>query len=548
MENQDELTAHYEPLLQGNYDCVDRLILNGYCSLLHNPGGLRYWYRLLHGEDDTLSTNRLMRYAGRFSKRVQAYCKKEQIPFEYCERGERKHEKAEALIPQQKNFTGIFAVFVSRSVAQLWEVKRFSNGLDIRKRKTLSFVNHYHFHIMDKDWGHITIKMCGHPPFNCQIMLNGHEWLARHPKVKKAEVTKEGNCFVDYQLSDELTRHAETIKRKGRLAKLCDRWIYKCLWFGLDYLEQQQTALRYEYSIYQIEYSRNLLFKRGRFLDQTYQGIIQLTRPKLDIPVLRTMFGARTRPYHHIGNKEKANRSSALEVRVQTPDYNLTVFQIHFGQLSVKLYDKGERTLRAEVVVHNVKKLKCKRSISNFKEIVGKLQTIMNDFMNNLFYLHHALIDQIDLTTLGQREVIGKQQMAGLHLSDQRTVDVMQSLLALSIQPCGYAARDLSQRMQQIGWEKYSPRMAAYDIKKLRAKDFITKASARKYRNTPVGIQNMNALLTLTQQHIPHTLAVIKNNSSQNAKELSSLEQHYFNIKKEIVALNEIYGIKFKAA
>jgi len=203
MEHRDKLTEHYEPLLQGSYDSVDRLILNAYCPLLHGPGGLRYWYRQTHGEDDTLTTARLMRYAGRFSRRVKSFCKKKQIPLIYCKPGERKHEKAEALIPKTKNFTGIFAIFVSRSMAPLWEVKRFSNGIDIRRKQELSFVNHYHFHIMDKEWGHITIKMCAHPPFASQIMLNGHEWLSNHPKIKKSSVQKEGNCFVDYTDADE---------------------------------------------------------------------------------------------------------------------------------------------------------------------------------------------------------------------------------------------------------------------------------------------------------------------------------------------------------
>jgi hypothetical protein len=42
------------------------------------------------------------------------------------------------------------------------------------------FVNHYSFHIWDEEWGHITFKMSGHPPFSVQVMLklNGHEYVA----------------------------------------------------------------------------------------------------------------------------------------------------------------------------------------------------------------------------------------------------------------------------------------------------------------------------------------------------------------------------------
>ena len=31
---------------------------------------------------------------------------------------------------------------------------------------------------MDPHWGHLTIKLSGHPPFGAQIIANGHEWVA----------------------------------------------------------------------------------------------------------------------------------------------------------------------------------------------------------------------------------------------------------------------------------------------------------------------------------------------------------------------------------
>jgi hypothetical protein len=37
----------------------------------------------------------------------------------------------------------------------------------------MPYVNHYSFHILDPDWGHITVKISGHPPFPAQVMLNG---------------------------------------------------------------------------------------------------------------------------------------------------------------------------------------------------------------------------------------------------------------------------------------------------------------------------------------------------------------------------------------
>ena len=49
----DELTERYRDLLQGSYDCVDRIVLNAYNSLCYSAGGFRQWWRrLMNGSDE----------------------------------------------------------------------------------------------------------------------------------------------------------------------------------------------------------------------------------------------------------------------------------------------------------------------------------------------------------------------------------------------------------------------------------------------------------------------------------------------------------------
>ncbi len=73
MAGADRFTAHYAELLDGTYDCVDRIILNGYFRLGCTPGGFRTWWRDLYGDDDNLSNHSLQRLSGRFSRRLQAW-------------------------------------------------------------------------------------------------------------------------------------------------------------------------------------------------------------------------------------------------------------------------------------------------------------------------------------------------------------------------------------------------------------------------------------------------------------------------------------------
>jgi hypothetical protein len=125
-----------------------------------------------------------------------------------------------------------------------------------------------------------------------QIMLNGHEWVERQADKQTISLQKEGNCFVGGSFQG-LNQIADTLCDQhtiGRLTELCDRWAYSsCLCFALDLDEQLRSEFRYRYSVYQIEYSRNLLFARGTLLDAVYQGLIDRSRQYLDVPKLCTL-------------------------------------------------------------------------------------------------------------------------------------------------------------------------------------------------------------------------------------------------------------------
>ena len=61
----DDFSFRYGDLITGSYDCVDRVVLNAWYPMGVNPGGLRTWWRRLHGDSDAeLDNTHLMRMAG----------------------------------------------------------------------------------------------------------------------------------------------------------------------------------------------------------------------------------------------------------------------------------------------------------------------------------------------------------------------------------------------------------------------------------------------------------------------------------------------------
>jgi hypothetical protein len=119
--------------------------------------------------------------------------------------------------------------------------------------------------------------------------------------------------------------------------------------FGLDLAEQPASGFRYACSVCQAEYSRNLIFACGARMGRVFGTVAGRTRSRLDVPSLRTLSGVNKCP------AGTAEPSLKLAVVIERPAYDLTLFKVCFGLLTLKGCTKGERVLRFEAIVHDTK-------------------------------------------------------------------------------------------------------------------------------------------------------------------------------------------------
>ena len=510
----DDFSERYGDLLTGSYDCVDRIVLNAYFSVGHNPGGFRCWWRRLHGGSDAeLDNTHLMRFAGRFARRLKAWAAANGVPVIYCKAGERKHLIAEEhLASHPPSGPGVFMVLAAKAPASVWEVRRpESTGVIGNIAKKTTYVNHYSFHIMDPAWGHVTIKMSGHPPFPAQVILNGHEYVAATARAAGIGFAKEGNCFTGIADPQRLAQVADTLSQPaaiGRLGQACDRWIYSaCLCFGLDLAEQARSGFRYAYSIYQAEYSRNLLFASGGQMEDLFDRVLDRTRSRLDIPTLRVLFGLKNRPHSN-----RAAGPPAQEIVIEKPQYGLAWFRIRFGLLQLKAYTKGEHVLRLEATVHNTKELRCRRSLENFPEIITRLAGMAERFATTLdcadiSFLPDGMLDQLPLPSR-----IGATRTGGIDLNKPRIRTALAAALALAAAPHGFTVAEFTAKAQQLNRRAdYTIRQGAYDLRKLRGKGLAIKPGrTRRYHTPPEAARTTAALLALRDQVIAPILAGVR--------------------------------------
>jgi hypothetical protein len=525
-------------LLAGSYDCADRIVLNAYFSLGHSPGGFRVWWRRWHEDsDEQLDNAHLMRLAGRFARRLRASAQAHGIPVIDCKATDRKHQIAEDYLAEHGDQvrTGVFLILVARAPALVWKASRTKTGVLCNLEKRREFVNHYSFHIIDPVWGHVTIKLSGHPPFGAQVILNGHEYVACAARAAGVGFSKEGNCFTGVSDPERLAQLAESLSQPGaigRLGRVIDRWIYTaCLCFGLGLDEQKQSRFVYDYSIYQVEYSRNLIFHSGAVMDRVFTTLVDRTRSRLDIPTVRTRFGSRGRPHHKPGYELSPRQAVVIE----KPRWNLTIFKVRFGLLTLKAYTKGERVLRFEAIVHNTKQLGLGRTLDKFAQITSRLTGMVDRFTSTLDCVEIGYLPDGTLDQLPAPAKLGETRIGGIDINQLRMRSALATALALAVAPQGFTVAEFTAQVQAMTGqapENYSTRQAAYDLRKLRAKQLITKPGrTRRYHVPGDAARTIVAILTIRDHVIAPLIAGIR------TPHLGRPPKHWTNIDRDYETL-----------
>jgi len=143
-------------------------------------------------------------------------------------------------------------------------------------------------------------------------------------------------------------------------------------------------------------------------MDQMFQALIDRSRAPLDLKTIRTILGS------HASARNVAGAQSArrMEVAVERPTYDLTVFKLHCGKLTLKIYNQGERVLRIEAVAHTPQNSICGRSLDKFPEVVSRLTGMLERFADALSCIDQCFIADEILEHLPVRSQVGKPSSA----------------------------------------------------------------------------------------------------------------------------------------
>ena len=133
--------------------------------------------------------------------------------------------------------------------------------------------------------------------------------------------------------------------------------------------------------------------------------------------------------------------------------------------------------------MHNTRALRCGRVLDNFPTIIGKLAGMVDRFTTTLDCVDHTFIGDDLLDRLPAPAQIGATRVGGVDLNKPRIRAALSAVLALSAASGGFTVAEFTAKVHAMtGHTGYTIRQAAYDLRKLRGKELITKPGrTRRY-------------------------------------------------------------------
>jgi hypothetical protein len=212
------------------------------------------------------------------------------------------------------------------------------------------------------------------------------------------------------------------------------------------------------------------------------------------------------------------------------------VFKVHFGKVTLKAFTKGEHVLRFEATVHNAATPCTGRVLLRFPALAARLRDVADRWLETIQYLDQAFVADETLDQLPTSAQLGRLSIGGFDLNKPHMRAMLGAAIACAQIPMGARLGDLVPRVPLRSGTlaaTYGTRQAAYDLRSLRAKPFVRRASkSHRCQDPPDGLRTITALVVLREQVIEPILANVRTpHRALKPKTWTSLDDQYKTIR-----------------
>src|SRR5260370_5230709 len=258
-------TQLFGDLLAFVYHCFGRIVLCGYLSGLSRPEQVVPFFRNGVGVA-TVSKDVLSQRTADYQAWVEAFARNHRLPIEWAETGVRKEDH---VLPWQRRMArkgayGVYFIFKSMEQGATFRVtvpKYASKDPNYRiLAHQRSRFTHYYFYLRDETLGPMVMRVASFFPFRTTYYLNGHSFIEQELKRAQIGFRNTDNAFL--AVDDVAALQAAADKLSPQIIR--QQLDYWTLILGPKFStkERKQLNLSRFYTIAQIHYTRNLIFKR----------------------------------------------------------------------------------------------------------------------------------------------------------------------------------------------------------------------------------------------------------------------------------------------
>jgi len=188
--------------------------------------------------------------------------------------------------------------------------------------------------------------------------------------------------------------------------------------------------------------------------------------------------------------------------------------------------------------------------LDNFPTIIGKLAGMVDRFTTTLDCVDHTFIGDDLLDRLPAPTQVGVTRVGGVDLNKPRIRHALSAVLALSAASGGFTVAEFTAKVHAMtGHTGYTTRQAAYDLRKLRGKNLITKPGrTRRYHLEPQTAGTIAALLTLREHVLAPILAGVRSpRPGRKPATWTNVDRDYEKIRIDMHTLFQDLGIRAAA-
>ena len=478
---------------------------------------------------------------GDYRRWVENYAAQNQILIQWAEKDVRKKDWLKPSC-QAREKAGRFGVyFILRSMEQgpsfaIRHPKYPTQDPNYRiLRKQRARYTHYYFYILDPVAGPMVLRVGTFLPFQVTGYFNGHHFIERELIRRGIRFSKDDNRFLS--VTDPAALQAAANRLSGEiLQQRIDHWTFV---MGPKFSAKERRlcgGLRRVYSVNQVEYCRNFIFKRSWPIQSIFRRSCELGAFLLSSDRIANLFGVR------LTKRLKGKLQTVVE-RIEHGHY---VLRTYCRNSFLKAYEKASTFLRLELVSNNLKDFRLNKTLAYFSAVRAYFQEVTNRWVQTQAE-HLNVHGHLDLVArLAKPAIQGETKVAGIKLENTRVMRLIEILLQKAngnLRTWTTAKLHLTLLDQfAIKPSDYNLHQLRYDLRKLRVHGLIERfPHTYCYRLTSSGLKQAILLVQLRRRiYGPLSYGLLRHRPNQQHSPDSQFERAYFKVEKAVDELIDL--------